>query len=450
MRHLTSSRGPSSESARPLSAERADAGSGPRRAGLVTLCVALVLAACTTPSNDVGTAAERAVETTPRVSESQPEAPTLRSDDDEPAARASTTTSSVVAARTIPLLPDPDSEPPEPDRRPADGTSGAAVAAVGGMPYAAEPGADAAGLAHEGLVFAVIDRRDDWFELRTMCDTRVWAHSSGLGFTPAVPDGSVPGTMAFDEAVLVLDPGHGGPNLGATGPTGLSERIVNLDIARRVRDLLSAPRRIDWETGTVTDGTEVPAAATVWLTRVEGPTGADYDTGLLFRATLANSLGAHALVSIHNNAEPDGPTDGPGSEVFYRSADDQSMRLAGLMMEEFIRSFDEFAPDWQGDTDAGAKPRLRADEVTDYYGLLRNADVPAVLAEGAFISNPSEEALLRTPDFRHAYAEAVYRALVRFITTGDRGSGFTDPYPRTTPAGSGDPRPECEVPQQPQ
>ena len=72
-----------------------------------------------------------------------------------------------------------------------------------------------------------------------------------------------------------------------------------------------------------------------------------------------------------------------------------------------------------------------------------------MIAEGAFISNPDEEALLRTTEFRQAYADAVYRALVRFITTSDTGSGFTEPYPRTVPAGSGAPAGGCEVPAQP-
>jgi N-acetylmuramoyl-L-alanine amidase len=53
--------------------------------------------------------------------------------------------------------------------------------------------------------------------------------------------------------------------------------------------------------------------------------------------------------------------------------------------------------------------------------------VPAVIVEGAYISNPSEEALIITDSFRQAYAEGVYRALVRFVTTDD------DPIPAPDP-----------------
>jgi hypothetical protein len=63
--------------------------------------------------------------------------------------------------------------------------------------------------------------------------------------------------------------------------------------------------------------------------------------------------------------------------------------------------------------------------------------VVASLAELAFISNPSEEELLRRDDVRQAEAGALSRALVRFLRTEDPGSGFTVPYPRVTPAGPG-------------
>ena len=113
------------------------------------------------------------------------------------------------------------------------------------------------------------------------------------------------------------------------------------------------------------------------------------------------------------------------------------------------RGFADFDVAWVGDTDAGAKYRLRADGASDYYGLLRGSGVPSVIAEGAFISNRDEEQLLGTAEFRQAYARAVYRSLVRFLTTQDEGSGFTEPYPRTLPAGSGAPGQDCVVPQQP-
>lgn len=407
----------------------------PIRLGLATVAAAVgVLAgACAggssaTPGTAVTTVATTAVSTT---STTDP-----------------TTTTGTIPEPVVPAAPLPDPPAPQPDPARAEGNQGVAVAAAGGMAYAAEPAGEVIGIAHEGLVFGVEERSGQWFGLRDQCDARIWTRADQMRFVPR-NEGGTPGAMAFDRAVLVVDPGHGGANTGATGPTGLGEPEVNLDIARRLRDLLERSNDVNWGSGVVSAGTDIPPARQVWLTRVEGPPGADVDSGLIYRATLATMAGADAMVSVHNNADPDGPFDGPGSEAFYQIAGPESRRLAGLVVEEFRREFAAFDVAWVGDTDAGAKYRLRSDGQSDYYGLLRGSGVPAVIAEGAFISSAAEEALLRTAEFRQAYAEAVYRALVRFITTADQGSGFTEPYPRSVPAGSGAPAPTCTVPAQP-
>jgi hypothetical protein len=82
-----------------------------------------------------------------------------------------------------------------------------------------------------------------------------------------------------------------------------------------------------------------------------------------------------------------------------------------------------------GERDAGAKYRLSSGG-GDYYGLLRRTSVPASIVEVAFISNAPEEALLQRDDVRQAIAEALHRALVRYVTTTEPGSGFVEPYPR--------------------
>jgi N-acetylmuramoyl-L-alanine amidase len=304
--------------------------------------------------------------------------------------------------------------------------------------------------AHEGLVFPVIGRQGRWLRVETQCETTAWIDGEQVFFTPGRFGGESPGaSFEMADAVVVLDPGHGGPNIGTMGPLGTQEKDLNLDIARRARDLLLASHDVDWESGSITDGASVPPAGTVWVTRSEGPEGADIETGLVFRATLANVAGAHALVSIHNNASPERPSDITGAEAYYRVEDAESKRLGGLVVEELRRGFASFEADWAGATDAGAKYRVRSDGETDLYGVLKDARVPAVLVEGAYLTNPSEEALLLTSEFRQAYADAVYRALVRFLTTDDPGSGFVEPIVRTTSPGSGSPRPTCTIPAQP-
>ena len=363
-------------------------------------------------------------------------------------ATTTTTTTLPPTPTTLPETPESDPVAPSPGQIPPAGARGALVVARGGAELFGEIDGQALVRAHEGLVFPVTNRDGDFLEVLTPCDDVNWVRSSEVAFSPAGFAQSIGAGFDFADAVIVLDPGHGGPNFGATGPSGRREKDVNLDIARRTRDILATPHTINWVTGEVLEGSSIPAVGQVWVTRSEGPEGADIEAGLAFRTVLANSLNAHALVSIHNNASPNGPYVGPGSEVYHQYLDDESKRLAGLLVEEMRRGFAPFDADWVGALDAGAKFRVRenGDEV---YGILRRSEVPAVIAEGVYISNPSEDALLGTPEFRQAYADAIYRALVRFVTTNDAGSGFIEPPPYTAIPSSGGPLGTCEVPAQP-
>jgi len=240
--------------------------------------------------------------------------------------------------------------------------------------------------------------------------------------TPCARQATVAGTP-LSRAHVVLDPGHGGDEPGAVGPGGLTEAPVNLAIAQETKRLLEA------------------SGATVVLTR-----SADYRIALRTRAAIATALEPLAFVSIHHNAEPDGPWPGPGAETYYQIANDASKRLAGLLWEEQVAALAPFGADWMADTDAGAKYRPASDG-GDYYGILRrSAGIDAVLSEAAFISNGSEEALLATSAFQLAEAGAIARAIARFVATDDPGSGFTEPYPRTTPAGPGGGVDDCVDP----
>jgi N-acetylmuramoyl-L-alanine amidase len=215
-------------------------------------------------------------------------------------------------------------------------------------------------------------------------------------------------------ANVVIDPGHGGNEPGAVGPTGLIEKDVNFDVSQDVKQQLEAE------------------GAAVMLTRT-----ADYNTTIKTRAEIAVDLHPQVFISIHPTAEPDGPSDGPGNESYYQIANPDSKRLAGLLWEEITAAFSPHKIAWAADTDHGAKFRPSSSG-GDYYGILRRgAGITTVLSEAAFISNPPEEQLLRDPTFLHAEASAITNAITRFLATPDPGSGFVEPYPRTEPAGGG-------------
>ena len=229
------------------------------------------------------------------------------------------------------------------------------------------------------------------------------------------------------DGVVVLDPGHGGVEPGAVGPNGLEERHLNLAVTNFTKAHLEA--------------NGVP----VVLTR-----SGSYRVTLAARAKIVKAIKPKAFVSVHFNAEPDGPRQGPGAETYYQTKGDsaaESKRLAGLIYEEVVKALSQYDDvTWVADTDAGAKYRTSSTG-DDYYGVLRQTQgTPGVLAELGFVSNPSEEALFATPEGQKVAGEAVANGILRFLRTSDPGSGFTEPYPRVVPAGGGGGADNCQDP----
>ena len=217
---------------------------------------------------------------------------------------------------------------------------------------------------------------------------------------------------------VVLDAGHGGVEPGAVGPGGLVEKELNLAVTQAAQRALEA------------------AGVSVILTRA-----GDYRISLEARAKIVQTVQPRAFVSIHYNAEPDGPRAGPGVETYYQTVGTsmaESKRLAGLIYEEAVAAMSTYQGiAWVADTDAGAKCR-KSSTGNDYYGIIRRTQgTAAVLAELGFVSNPPEEALYRTPEVRDVAGQAVAKGIIRFLTTSDPGSGFVEPYPREAPAGGG-------------
>lgn len=302
---------------------------------------------------------------------------------------------------------------------------------------------------HEGFSLGFMHRTEDWLLVTTSCNDTAWVKAEDVVVQTQNTPQETGSSFDLGGAVIVLDPGHGDRDWGGVGPSGLSEKAVNLDIADRVRRLMNSPHDVDWVTGDIAAGTEVAAFGSVILTRdLIGPNDGDFEAGLGYRATLATAAGADVLVSIHNNTVPRLDTSIPGSEVYYSVGAEGSDRLAGLIYEELLRSFADFDADWRGGELLGARARIDPDSEDDYYGLLRRATMPAVIVEGVYISEPEEEALLATDEFREAYAEAVYRGVVLFLTSDETGAGVNDPeyFPDDagTVSGSG-----CEIAAQP-
>jgi N-acetylmuramoyl-L-alanine amidase len=222
---------------------------------------------------------------------------------------------------------------------------------------------------------------------------------------------------------VVLDPGHGGTEIGAVASNGVREKDVNLTLAQAVADKLRAQ------------------GITVQLTR-EG----DYRLPIVTRAEIVNTLHPKLFISIHHNGGGAPVHAGPGTEVFFQKASPESKRLAGLVWQDVFAALTPFDVKWIGGTDAGAIYRSDRDG-TDFYGVLRRTEgVPAALAEVAYLSNPPEAEFIVRDDFRAAAASGIANAVVRYFATNDPGGGFNTPVFRGYEDGGGGTTANCKDP----
>ncbi|MCS7173329.1 MAG: N-acetylmuramoyl-L-alanine amidase family protein [Armatimonadetes bacterium] len=206
---------------------------------------------------------------------------------------------------------------------------------------------------------------------RTPVPYRILAEDGGRQVVIAVQEAPTSRGRASGH-VVALDPGHGGSDPGAIGVTGLVEKDVVLDVSLRLRTLLERQ------------------GIRVVMTR---ETDVSVDLGA--RVPTALQAGATVFVSIHANASVRSVI--RGVETYYLKPD--GMRLAILVQEELGRSLSV--------PDRGIR--------TANFKVLRDSPIPAVLVEIGYLTNPVDEALLRTPDFREKVAQALARAIMRFL-----------------------------------
>jgi N-acetylmuramoyl-L-alanine amidase len=236
--------------------------------------------------------------------------------------------------------------------------------------------------------------------------------------TPCYGMARVRAGHVVDHVDVLLDPGHGGPEKGAVGPTGLEEREPNFAIATLVQRRLAG-------------GALGGEGFSAMLTHPDA-----YVVKLHTRGEIAVALQPRAFVAIHHNSGGGPPQRGsPSSETFYQYASPASKVLAQYLWNEAIASLSAYDIEWTGGAepmDAPARgPRSRVGEHGDYYGILRySAGVPAVIIEASFTSNPAEEALQRTAPYRETEAGAITRAITRYL---DSGTNTATPPPPDAP-----------------
>lgn len=185
------------------------------------------------------------------------------------------------------------------------------------------------------------------------------------------------------EPVIILDAGHGGEDGGAVSADGLQEKVVNLDLVFRIRDLLEAAgARV-----ILTRDTDI-----LLYDRTVDYRGRKKALDLRARQKLADENPGAYFVSIHMNAFPQKQV--RGLQVWYSPNDARSAGLAGAIQEE-VRS--RVQPD----------NTRRTKQAGSSIYLLYHLQQPAVLIECGFLSNPDEAAALASDAYRQQLAQAI-------------------------------------------
>jgi len=228
---------------------------------------------------------------------------------------------------------------------------------------------------------------------------------------PRLPVPDVPAVRT-----VVIDPGHGGEDVGAKGPGGTLEKDVTLAIARKVRSAVANQLGLQ-----------------AFLTRDK-----DQEVALDERASFANNYKSDLFISIHANASR--AQGARGSEVYflsYQASDDESRRVAALEGGEVPAGASappgsdvalilwDMAQAEHLEESSSLASRIQ-DELAGVTGsegrgvkqapfrVLVGAAMPAVLVEVAFISNSEEEKLLTSDAYQSKIAAAVVRGIARF------------------------------------
>jgi N-acetylmuramoyl-L-alanine amidase len=187
---------------------------------------------------------------------------------------------------------------------------------------------------------------------------------------------------------ICIDPGHGGVDPGAIGPTGLKEKDVNLAVGLKLAELLKP-------------------IAEVKLTRTK-----DIAVSLKDRAAIANSFGCDYFISVHTNSFTDRKVG--GVETWAYAPGGKGEKLARAVQAELVKV--------TGFANRGVKFNSK-------FAVLRDTKAPAILTETGFISNPAEEKLLKTDAFRDKIAKAIAQGVAKQL-----GKKLPAPKPAPAPA----------------
>lgn len=202
-------------------------------------------------------------------------------------------------------------------------------------------------------------------------------------------DSSKPWNLPLSGQIILLDPGHGGPDGGA-GDEAALEKDIALNISFKLRDYLQQQ------------------GALVMMTREEDIDLAAKDTrGLSRRKTedlkkrlqIINESEANFYVSIHLNSIPSPKWS--GAQTFYTTQLSENERAARFIQDEIRINLEN--------TNRRAKP-------INHVYIMKYAKKPGVLVEAGFLSNPTERANLTKDEYQDKVAASIYKGILRYYS----------------------------------
>ena len=234
---------------------------------------------------------------------------------------------------------------------------------------------------------------------------------------------------------IVIDAGHGGHDTGTIGPTGLMEKDLCLDVALRLGKLIEQ---------------KLPGADVVY-TRSD-----DTFIPLEERTHMANEAKADLFISIHANSSPDHGARGVETYYLNLKGSPEAMEVAArenavsdegihdledlvkkIARTEKIDESKEFAEDVQDSlakrVQRTAKPVRNRGVRKAPFVVLIGADMPSILTEISFLSNPSDEALLKKPEHRQHIAEGVFQGVSEYLQSLNSMAMDSTAHPGRTP-----------------
>lgn len=214
--------------------------------------------------------------------------------------------------------------------------------------------------------------------------------TAALIFMLYITYGKVKGAMSSPASnrVVIIDAGHGGRDAGASGRSGTQEKNINLSISKKLKQYIE-------EGGGVAVMIREDDSG---LYSIDSPNKKKED--MKNRKQIIKDSGGDMLVSIHLNSFPQSQYF--GAQVFYYEGSAASENLAKIMQEELRRVLDR-------NNDRAAKSNK------SYY-ILKDNDIPSVLVECGFLSNPEEEQLLQQNQYQEKIAWSIYVGILRYFS----------------------------------